>query len=276
MTPTFLRSYPPALPTASPALWFPFREGELLVQQNERGVSIISSDDAGMAVVQPQTITYLGTLDGQPCMACEVSTETALPASWKALSLRALYDQVDVTLYGIAGYALQLLLWQRNSRYCPVCGHQTEIIPASWGKQCPHCGHISYPPSVPAILVLVHDGEHALLAHKPGWGRRYSILAGFVEPGESLEECVAREVMEEVGVNITDITYVGSQPWPFPHQLMIGYMARYVDGEIRIDEQELDDAQWFHVDALPELPAPMSLARQIIMAWINTHRGETA
>lgn len=276
MTPTFLRSYPPALPQTSLALWFPFREGELLVQQNEHGVSIISGDDASLAVVQPQTITYLGTLGDQPCMTCEVSAGTTLPANWKALSLRALYDQVDITLYGIAGYALQILLWQRNSRYCPVCGHETEIIPASWGKECHNCGHISYPPSVPAILVLVHDGERVLLAHKPGWGRRYSILAGFVEPGESLEECVAREVMEEVGVNITDITYVGSQPWPFPHQLMIGYMARYVSGDIRIDELELDDAQWFQIDALPELPPPMSLARQIIIAWLKMHRGETA
>lgn len=276
MTPTFLRSYPPALPAVSPALWFPFREGELLVQQNEHGVSIISSDEASLAAVQPQTITYLGTLGDQPCMACEVSAETTLPTNWKALSLRALYEQVDVTLYGIAGYALQILLWQHNSRYCPVCSHETEIIPASWGKQCPNCGHISYPPAVPAILVLVHDGERVLLGHKPGWGRRYSILAGFVEPGESLEECVAREVMEEVGVTITDITYIGSQPWPFPHQLMVGYMARYASGDIRIDELELDDAQWFHIDSLPELPAPMSLARQIIIAWLKMHKSETA
>lgn len=270
---TFQRTYPPALPAEGPAFWFPFREGELLVQQRERGIAIIFSDQTGIAAIQPQTITYLGLLDGKPCMACEVSAETPLPENWKMLDLRSLYNEVDEALYVVAGYAFQILLWQRNSRYCPACGHQTEIIPASWGKQCPHCGHISYPPAVPAVLVLIHDGERVLLAHKPGWGPRYSILAGFVEPGESLEECVERETMEEVGVNVTDITYVGSQPWPFPHQLMVGYMARYDGGEIRVDEQELDDAQWFHVDNLPNLPAPMSLARQIITAWVKMHRG---
>jgi NAD+ diphosphatase len=276
MTPNFQRTYPPALPPAGPAFWFPFRKGELLVQQRERGVAIIISDEADMAAVQPETITYLGTLDDKPCMACEISSETALPESWKGLDLRALYREVDDAFYAVAGYAFQLLLWQHNSLYCPRCGYQTEIIPASWGKQCPNCGHFSYPPSVPAVLALVHDGERVLLGRKREWGPRYSILAGFVEPGESLEECVAREVMEEVGVKVTDITYVGSQPWPFPHQLMVGYMARYAGGEIRLDEQELDDAQWFHVDSLPNLPPPMSLARQVVMAWVKIHRGETS
>jgi NAD+ diphosphatase len=141
----------------------------------------------------------------------------------------------------------------------------------AWSRSCTNCTHIGYPPVTPAILVLVHDGERVLLAHQPGWGSRYSILAGFVEPGESLEECVRREVMEEVSIEITDITYIGSQPWPFPHQLMIGYIARYVSGEIRIQEQELDDAAWFHIDQLPELPSPISLSRQIVTKWVNSH-----
>ncbi len=275
MTLTFQRTYPPALPPEGPAFWFPFREGELLVQQNESGgIAIMSGSEADLAALQPQTITYLGILNGKACMACEVSAETPLPENWKAVELRAIYNEVDASLYGIAGYAFQIMLWQRDSHYCPVCAHQTEIIPASWGKECPNCGHISYPPAVPAVLALVHDGERVLLAHKPGWGRRFSILAGFVEPGESLEECVEREVMEEVGVEVTDITYVGSQPWPFPHQLMVGYMARYAGGEIHVDEQELDEAHWFHVDELPNLPPPMSLAHQVVETWIKIHRGE--
>src|SRR5690348_3700947 len=119
---TFQRTYPPALPTEGAAFWFPFREGELLVQQTEPGgIAIMSGSEADLAALQPQTITYLGILNGKPCMACEVSAETPLLEGWKAVELRALYNEVDASLYGIAGYAFQILLWQRNSRYCPVC-----------------------------------------------------------------------------------------------------------------------------------------------------------
>ena len=111
-----------------------------------------------------------------------------------------------------------------------------------------------------------------LLTHKPGWGKRFSCIAGFVEPGESLEGCVKREIYEEVGMEVTDIEYIGSQPWPFPHQLMVGYIARYLRGEVRVDQLELDDARWFTVDTLPELPPPQSLARRIITTWIERHR----
>ena len=134
---------------------------------------------------------------------------------------------------------------------------------------------------VPAVLV--HDGaDRALLAHKPGWGKRYSILAGFVEPGESLEQCVVRETEEEIGVAVTDLVYVGSQPWPFPSQLMIGFTARCAasaDGDdacLRLDEQELDHAAWFSANALPELPPPFSLSRQIIDAWTAGRRRAAA
>ena len=136
------------------------------------------------------------------------------------------------------------------------------------GAALPDCQHSRYPQVSPAVLALVHDGaDRVLLAHKPGWGDRYSILAGFVLPGESLEECVRREVQEEVGAEVTDLVYQGSQPWPFPHQLMIGYTARYVSGDLRLDEQELDHAAWFSAAQLPSLPPALSLSRQIIDAW---------
>lgn len=120
----------------------------------------------------------------------------------------------------------------------------------------------------PATLILVHDGEDkVLLSHQPGWGEMYSILAGFVLPGESLEECVHREVEEEVGVQVTDLVYYGSQPWPFPHQMMIGFLARYRNGAIEIDVEELDRAEWFDVHDLPPLPPTLSLSRQMLDAW---------
>jgi len=126
------------------------------------------------------------------------------------------------------------------------------------------------------VLALVYNGEHILLSHKPGWGKRYSVFAGFVEPGESLEGCVSREVAEEAGITVTDITYFGSQPWPFPSQLMVAFQARYASGEPQPDLQELDDVRWFHVDALPNLPGSLSLSYQLIKTWATALRPEAS
>ena len=274
MTPTFQRAYPPATPRPGLVFWLPFQKDKLLVEQREQGVALIQRDEEGMAALQPQAIMYIGTLDAVPCLACEVSPEITLPPGWRALNLRELFGQIDDVAYGMTGFASQLLYWQRNSHYCPVCGSPMGELTESWGRHCTHCNYMGYPPVIPAILVLVHNGEHVLLAHKPGWGKRYSIIAGFVEPGESLEQCVQREVQEEVSVNVTDITYIGSQSWPFPQQLMVGFTARYVGGEVRPDYQELDDAKWFRYDALPELPPRLSLSRQIINGWVASQQSK--
>jgi len=145
-------------------------------------------------------------------------------------------------------------------------------VPASWGRICPHCSYSSYPTVTPAILVLVHDEDRVLLVHKIGWTNRRSIIAGFVEPGETLEECARREIQEEVGAEVTDITYVGNQPWPYPDQLMVGFTARYSAGPAQPDNVELDAADWYTFDNLPELPPPLSLARQIIMQWVSSRQ----
>jgi NAD+ diphosphatase len=244
----------------------------VLVREEESGIALLQ-DEALRDALEADAPVYLGTLGGVPCLACEVGREAAVPPGLRALGLRALFGQLDDAAYGLAGYAAQLLYWQRTSRYCPACGGPTEAAAGDWGRRCAACGHTRYPSVSPAILALVHDGDRVLLAHKPGWGKRYSILAGFVEPGESLEECVRREVHEEAGVAVTDLVYAGSQPWPYPSQLMIGYTARYAGGALRIDDKELDDAAWFHFDALPELPPPLSLSRQIIDAWVAARKG---
>lgn len=272
MASPFQRAYPPAAPAVGPAFWFPFRGNELVVQKNEEKIGLIRTDEASMAALQPYNTLYIGTIDGIPCLACEASAEPPLPQGWRALGLRALFGQLDDSGYSAAGYASQILHWQRNSRFCPACGAPNGPLGINWERRCTRCSHIGYPPAIPAVLVLVHNGEHILLAHQPGWGKRYSILAGFVEPGETLEDCVRREVAEEVGIEITDVTYMGSQPWPFPTQLMVGFQARYLSGEAHPDQQELDDAAWFHADALPEIPPPLSLSHQLIMTWVNSLR----
>lgn len=271
----FQRAYPPVQAATGPALWFPFQAGKLLVQEHKQQLALIEGDETTLASLQPSPVLYLGTLHEKPCLTCEVSAEQALPTGWHAREMRSLFGSIDDNAYAVAGYASHLLRWQHDHRYCPACGHLTETLPASWARLCPRCGHTSYPTVTPAVLVLIHDGDRVLLAHKPGWGKRRSILAGFVEPGESLEECVQREVQEEVNLEVTDIRYVASQPWPYPDQLMVGFMARYKSGTIQPDYQELAGADWYRYDALPELPPPLSLARQIIMKWVASQQQHT-
>jgi NAD+ diphosphatase len=206
-------------------------------------------------------------LEDRPVLVDGLPADAPLPPGIQALGLRAVLAQADADFVGIAGYAAQLLRWRRTSHFCPVCAQPLGPLDG-WGRSCPACHHTLYPPVSPAVIVLIHDdGDGVLLTSKPGWGQRYSLVAGFVEPGEALEQCVAREVREEVGVEVADIRYVGSQPWPFPQQLMVGFMARYTAGDIEIDATELADARWFTRAALPDLPPSFSIARQIIEMW---------
>lgn len=270
----FLRAYPPAVGPDGPTLYLPFRDGELVVAgTGDTSAHLLRDDSPLLTELSPKdenAALYLGTLDGVPCAAFTVESakDEELPPGLSALSLRSLYGVVSEAEYGLAGYAAQILRWRATSRFCPVDGTRTESVANSWARVCPDCGYTFYPPVSPATLILVHDGgDRILLARKPGWGKRYSILAGFVEPGETLEECCYREALEEAGVITTAFEYAGSQPWPFPHQLMVGFNCRWASGEIKIDETELEHADWFHAGALPELPPPLSLSRQIIDRW---------
>lgn len=268
MASSFVRAYPPGGPAPGRAFWFVFRSGDLLVEQHEQRTALPHTEASFLAGALLAPPLYLGTLHNVPCLACEVGADAIVPPGLRAVGLRALFGALDEPTYALAGYAAQVLYWERTSRFCPVCAGETQALGGDWGKRCVVCGHTRYPVVSPAVLALVHDGDRVLLAQKAGWGKRYSILAGFVEPGESLEECVRREVHEEANVLVDDLEYVGSQPWPYPSQLMVGFTARYVGGDLRPDPSELDDARWFRHDALPELPPLLSLSRQIIDAWV--------
>ena len=273
--PVLVRAYPPAVPPPGPALWLPFHKGELLIPA-EGGVRLHRGNRSSVEALGINAPLYLGTLDGLPCLAADADLEGEMPEGWGAVSLRTLFGAVSEAEYGLAGYASQMLYWRRTSGFCPVCGHRTEARDGDWGRRCPECGHVAYPHISPATLILVHDGPRLLLAQKPGWGTRYSILAGFVEPNESLEDCARRETREEVGLALTDVAYAGSQPWPFPHQLMVGFTARYAGGEIVVDGDELERAAWFEADALPDLPPAVSLSRQMIDAWVSSRTAAKA
>jgi NAD+ diphosphatase len=187
----------------------------------------------------------------------------------------ALWGHVDDTMWTLAGRAVQLVEWDRTHRFCGRCGAATVPAPGERARRCPDCSLLAFPRLAPAIIVLIErDDGRALLAR----GRTfpipmYSCLAGFVEPGETLEEAVHREVHEEVGVEITDVRYWASQPWPFPHSLMLGFNARYVAGDLVLDENEIVDAQWYDADDLPSIPPGMSIARRLIDDWIARRHG---
>lgn len=214
---------------------------------------------------RPGAGEFLGTLDGTPCWAIEVAESST------HLDLRRLWGTVDDETWAVASRAVQLVDWARTHRYCGRCGTPTEPSRGERARRCPACGLLAFPRIAPAIIVLVErDDGRALLARNVNFpDAMFSCIAGFVEPGENLEQAVIREVREEVGIEIRDVEYAGSQPWPFPHSLMVGYRARYAGGEIVCEEAEIAEASWFAANDLPAIPPPISIARRLIDDWVR-------
>lgn len=213
---------------------------------------------------------FLGTLDGIACWAADMDGIT-LEVGFQPLM--ALAAQVEEPEWTIAGRAVQLAEWDRTHRFCGRCATATEPAPGERARRCPACGLLAFPRLAPAAIVLVERDGQALLARNARFPvPMYSAIAGFVEPGETLESTVIREVQEEVGVIVDNVRYVSSQPWPFPHSLMIGFTATWVEGDIAVDGVEIADAQWFTPDTLPMIPPPLSIARRLIDGWIDRCR----
>ena len=264
--PHLLRAYPPATAAPGPAVYFVFRGDEVLLTKSD------ALPDAAPSPLIAGPF-YLGVRDGVSVLAGKIAPDAPLPDAFKVVNLRALYDLMSEDFWTLAGYAAQIVHWETDHRFCEHCAAEVASEGKTWGKKCPNCGRTAYPPVVPAVLALVHDGaDRVLLASKSGWGKRYSILAGFVEPGETFEQCALREVEEEAGIIVADPVYVGSQAWPFPHQIMVAFTCRHISGDIKIDEEELAHADWFRYDDLPQLPPPLSLSRRTLDAWIESRR----
>jgi NAD+ diphosphatase len=211
---------------------------------------------------------YLGTLGDEPCWSAELRSEVSVPETATLSGLRALYDVLPESHYAIAGRAAQIVAWDRDHQHCGRCGAPTERVAGERGRHCASCNLTAYPRVSPAIIVLIERDDRILLARGRAFvPRRFGIIAGFVEPGESLEDAVCREVREEVGIELTDIDYFGSQPWPFPHGIMIGFQANHLSGEIALGDGELAEAGWYGREDLPEIPAKLSIARRLIDDW---------
>lgn len=271
--PHFVRTVTPPAGPFEKALWFAFRRRELvLCRVGETLLVPAGSSLASVGLPEGRAVS-VGTLDGVPVFAVELPPDTPLPAGFEAHGLRTLYGPLDELTWRLAAYAAQIEHWTRSARFCPQCGNPTAPEPADWGRRCTACGYVHYPHVSPCVIVLIHDGERILMVRQPHFPRgMYGLVAGFVEPGESLEECLRREVAEEVGIEVDDIRYFGSQPWPFPHQLMVGFTARYATGTLRADDGELEHAGWFHIDHLPRLPPTVSIARKLVDAFVEQAR----
>jgi NAD+ diphosphatase len=197
--------------------------------------------------------------------------DVGLDASPSFVDLMRLFGTVDEATWIAAGRAVQLVDWVRNHRYCGRCGTETVDAEGERARRCPRCGLLAFPRLAPAIITLVErDDGRALLARNARWpGGMFSCLAGFVEPGESVEAALRREVGEEVGIDVDNPRYYASQPWPFPHSLMLGFHARYAGGQIACDGREIAEARWFSPGDLPDLPGPISIARWLINDWVS-------
>lgn len=265
---------PPEEFTGAP-LYFPVQGGRPLLTESEGRLRFPITAPPGREHV-------LGSIGDRPSLAVDVEDGTD-PAPLRPVDLRELYGQISDLDWSLASRAVQVVAWDRNHRFCGRCATPTEPRRGERVRVCPNCGLTAYPRLSPAVIVLVTRGEQeqeALLA----WGRRpgpprFSTLAGFVEIGEGLEEAVRREVFEETAIRVGQIAYFGSQPWPFPSQLMVGFRARYASGEIAVQPAEIIEARWFTPEEVERVTTPrgaFTIAGRLIDGWLGEQRGRAA
>lgn len=235
------------------------------------GMTLPTEEDLRSLGIELEHAVHMGALESSSAYAVAVpdAIARALAPPFEILGIRSLVDAVSREVFELAGHATHLLDWWSSNRFCGRCGAGMHRLPHERCMKCPNCSFTAYPRIAPAIITLIRRGDEALLARN---GRFpipfYSTLAGFAEIGESLEQTLAREVFEEVGIRVKNVRYFGSQPWPFPNSLMVGFTADWESGEITVDGEEIADARWFRADQLPQIPPKISIARQLIDAWL--------
>lgn len=251
--------------------WFVFYKDQILIEQQKDGYRIPIHSEPPVKIPIGSTIHNIGEMNGIACKTFAIHT----PISGQEAPIRMMqglrnsYDILPFEEYTMGGKAFEILNWDQNSRYCPACGVPTHQI-SDIGKKCPECRQEFYPHISPAIIVRINKGDSILMVRARNFrGTYYGLVAGFLEAGETLEECVHREVMEETGLRIKNLKYFGSQPWPYPSGIMIGFTADYESGEIKLQDEELSAGNFFTKDNLPEIPRKLSLARKLIDDWLE-------
>lgn len=250
-------------------LWFLFRGDQLLVLDGEaaRVPRTSAPEDLGLEAPFQWDV---GALNGSRCLAGEVTLEAEAPEGMAFRDLRGIFAILDEEFFGVAGRAKQIVAWHATHRFCGRCGGETEQAKGEMAMRCTRCGMMHYPRVSPAVIVRVRRDDEVLLARSPGFPPGlHSVLAGFVEPGESIEETVRRELREEVGIEVENLRYFGSQSWPFPNSLMIAFTADYAGGELTPEPAEIEAAGWYAPHDLPPLPPKVSIARRMIDAMVE-------
>jgi NAD+ diphosphatase len=261
----------PAIKSSDP-YWFIFIGTKLLIHCGDKKKYVIprfnNPGTLGIPYVRAQ---YLGRYNDICCFSGEVRDEFELPENMEFFTIFEIYPMLDPDIIRIIFYAIQIVAWDRNFQFCGRCGAKTVNMATERAKKCRKCNLINYPRQSPAVIVAITRGSKLLLARSERFRHidMYSVLAGFVDPGESLEECVRREVREEVNIEVKNIQYFGSQSWPFPDSLMVGFTAEYESGKISVDKNELVEAKWFSVSELPKIPGKISIARSLIDWFIK-------
>ena len=260
----------------SGSLVFAFARDRMLVLEAAEESSVPRLRDLPEGLLDGSRPIFLGRLEGASCFAVSLDFEPELEGS-RLRGLRELFLRLPEVEQAIAGRASQTVEWYLAHAFCGRCGSPTQLSEAELARTCPDCGALHFPRITPAVIMLVESGERMLLARNANFrGPFWSCLAGFVEPGETLEQAVAREVREEVGLEVDRVTYFGSQAWPFPSQIMIGFRAHCPEGELTLQASEIVEAGWFGAGELPPLPGPFSIARRLIEDWLERHRDAVA
>jgi NAD+ diphosphatase len=269
----YIPSVTPDEENNGPAYWFIFnQQDKMLVKVTNNKIKIPYARSIEELNIFPIRTQYLGTLEGHHCYCAEVDLQMNVPEEMAFKDLRSLYPLLDEDLFLLAGRAFQVVNLDKNHQFCGKCGTPTQKLENEMAKICPECGLTSYTRLSPAIItVIVKEGKILMAKHIRTRGNMYGLIAGFIEAGETLEEGVKREIMEEVGLKVKNIKYFGSQPWPFPNSFMIGFTAEYESGEIHVDGNEIIKAKWFHANELPHIPSKMSIARELIDWYIEKY-----
>ncbi len=252
-----------------------YRQDRLLVKNtNGRPVPVEAGDLPPRSIALEDGLT-LGRIDGATCGACRFPDDYTPPAEWHFEGLRNLFGCIDDAAMAAAGFGLQIFRWIDAHRFCGRCGASTGLCDGERALACTACGQVLFPQVSPAVIVAVISQKRLLLARAGRFsGRMFSVIAGYVEPGETLEECVQREVREEVGIEVGDIRYFGSQPWPFSGSLMVAFTAAHVGGTLAVDHDEILEADWFTAADLPQIPGKMSIARRLIDWYVARYGPE--
>ncbi|MEX1031941.1 MAG: NAD(+) diphosphatase [Cellvibrionaceae bacterium] len=256
----------------SGACYVVFAGGELLMGDTPQWHPLEQSAWRFSGLI-PREQHYVGTYQGLPCYAVDVAATSQLPPGYHWRSLRGLIASATIgqAEFAMVGCGLQVFNWDRGHQYCGQCGNSTVPHPSERARLCERCDINYYPRLSPCVIMLITRGDECLLArHAQYRSNFYSALAGFIEPGESVESALRREVAEEVSLRVKNLRYYGSQPWPFPGQLMLGFHADYESGEIAIDDVEIEDARWWHYKDLPSVPPAGTLSGMLIRHFVQS------